>query len=53
MKSKLTIYKNEDAVKCINKGVSLYAFKYQLFSILNISPPLTQGRLIRVITPSI
>ena len=36
-------------VKYINKGVSLCAFKYKLLNILNISPPLTQSRLIRVI----
>jgi len=41
VKSKLTTYRNEDVVKYINKGVSLCASKYQLLSILNISPLLT------------
>ena len=40
-------------VEYINKGISLYASKYRLLSILNISPPLAQGRLIGVIMPSI
>jgi len=53
MKSKPTTYRNEDAVKRINKGVSLCASKYQLLSVLNISLPLTQGRLIKIIMPPI
>ena len=45
----LIIYKNEDVVERMNKGVSLCAFKYRLLSVLNISPFLMQSRLIRVI----
>jgi len=40
-------------VERINKGISLCASKYQLLSVLNISPPLTQGRLIGVIIPPV
>ena len=40
-------------VEYINKGISLCASEYRLLSILNISPPLTQGRLIKVIMPPI
>ena len=40
-------------VKYINKGVSLCAFKYKLLNILNISPPLTQGRLTKIVIPLI
>ena len=47
------IYKNKDTVKHINKGVNLYASKYQLFNILNTSPLLTQSKLIGVIMPPI
>jgi len=53
VKSKLTTYRNEDAVECINKGISLCASKYQLLSVLNISPSLTQGRLIEVVMPPV